>query len=605
MLYKINSMSTEMLKILISSSCKDGKINDFDRKIIYQKAQQLGISQQQAEEMINQALSTQNSEHEDLESGFISIDDNKTTETKNNQEQVNVSQQVTTNETSKFTDVKPLSLQGAMSIVSQAKQYGKWIIIKRIKPEYKNDNKYRDLFMREFENAYHLDHPHIIRLLDKGEDSEGLYYTMEYVDGRPLTQLITESGIKNDQLAEKILRQTLDALSYVHKKQIVHRDLKPDNIYVTFKGDNVKILDFGLASADNFEDYMQKVGTPKYAAPEQMQKGFAADQRADIFSVGKIFLEMLTGKIDEQSVNKIENNTYKHIIEKATAQNPNDRFNDCEEIIGVLNNPQKIENIQKQKKQEQKQTIKKEDKPAGSKKSPLPIIIIAVVVIALLVGSYFLFFYKKDGKTPIIGKKEKNELINKADSLYNAGIWDKAFELYNKIEKKDDNVNNKITELKPAIDKFNEAMKVFESNNIARSANLFKQISQEFPKFSDANKKFNECKNIIKKANFEDLKPVKDASTDKYGMTDGKYIVVDYQFDKIRTDYYMAYKIGLIPVINDNKYGFIAKNKEIVPCRFNSAPTVFADSRFYTVDSEGKKYKVAIDENGAPVIEGD
>lgn len=592
-----------MLKILISSSAKGGKISDLDRKIIYQKAQQLGISQQQADEMINQALNLQNNEQNELESGFISIDENKQTENQNNQQQNTISQQVTSVETTKFTDVKPLSLQGAMSIVSQAKQYGKWIIIKRIKPEYKNDAKYRDLFMREFENAYHLDHPHIIRLLDKGEDTEGLYYTMEYVDGRPLTQLITENGIKNDHLAEKILRQTLDALSYVHKKQIVHRDLKPDNIYLTYKGDNVKILDFGLASADYFEDYMQKVGTPKYAAPEQMQKGYATDQRADIYSVGKIFLEMLTGKIDEQSLNKVENNTYKNIIEKATAQNPNDRFNDCEEIIAVLNNPQKIENIQKTQKQEQKQTIKNEPTTSVSKKSSLPIIIAALAVVAMLVGSYFLFFNKKDGKIPIIGKKDKNELLNKADSLYNAGIWDKAYEAYNLIEKKDDNLNSRINELKTAIDKYNDAMKVFESNNIARSLNLFKQISQEYPKFLALNNKIEECKNIIKNAKFEALKPVKEASTDKYGMSDGKYIIVDYQFDAIKTDYYLAYSIGLIPVVNEGKYGFIAKNKEIVPCIYNTPQTKSKNSRvFYIVDN---KYLFFVDKNGAPVIEED
>jgi serine/threonine protein kinase len=196
-------MDNNILNILIKSACESGQISDTDKEIIYKKAQQLGVAKEEVDKKIEQELANATSNN-DLESGFIPMDqlDNDT------QEQQTVNNQPL--QQSKFTDLKPLSYQGAMSIVFQAKQYGKWIIIKRIKPEFKDNAKYKELFIREFENAYHLDHPNIVRLLDKGEDNEGLYYTMEFIDGRPLTELIKNQGLENKKLVPKIAKQILD-----------------------------------------------------------------------------------------------------------------------------------------------------------------------------------------------------------------------------------------------------------------------------------------------------------------------------------------------------------------------------------------------------------
>ena len=104
-----------------------------------------------------------------------------------------------------------MSSQGAMSTVYQGKQYGKWIIIKRIKPQFKDNEDYKSLFFKEFENAYHLDHPNIVRILDKGEDEEGAFYTMEYVDGQSLTDLIkTGRTVKDERLTKKLFSQIIN-----------------------------------------------------------------------------------------------------------------------------------------------------------------------------------------------------------------------------------------------------------------------------------------------------------------------------------------------------------------------------------------------------------
>lgn len=589
-----------MLKILIESACQNGQISDSDRNIIYQKAKLSGIPQQEVDKMINEVLANSMNKTEDNESGFISVDEEQTTPPPIVQQKPN---------DSKFTDSKPLNFQGAMSIVSQAKLHGKWIIIKRIKPEYKNNQKYKELFMREFDNAYHLDHPHIVRLLDKGEDSEGLYYTMEYIDGRPLSEMITATGINNDQLSEKIVRQMLDALSYVHKKQIIHRDLKPDNIYITYKGDNVKILDFGLAAADDYEDDMIKVGTPRYASPEQMTKGSTVDQRADIFSFGKIFLEMLTGKVEPDAANQLKNNAYKHIVKKSIAENANDRFNNCDEIEHILNNPNSIP-VEKQEVK-QVQNKQQEIKPpktiteqgSAKKKSFLPFIIIGIVVVAAI-AVYFLFFNNKGGISVITGGGENKKLEQRADSLFNVGMFAEADQIYENLEKKDDHVNSQIKILQPLLNDFNDAKKIFEGKNIAKAKQKFEAILAEHPNFVDAINKLNECKTIIKNADFNSLKVVQDASSSLFGVADKDMnVVVDYQFDKILDNYFMCKSIGLIPVIKDGKYGFISRSKEILPCQFTSAPTIFADSRYYTMKENGKTFKVTVDNNGSPVIE--
>ena len=287
-----------MLTILIESACSGGNITDEDRQLLLKKAKEQGISETELDKMIQETLNQEKNledDEDELASGFITEDDENIDEQPSN---LSIKKEIIKPQTS-FTSVTEFHQQGAMSLVQKGKLHGKWIIIKRIKPEFKDNAKYKELFHNEFENAYHLDHPNIVRLLDKGEDAEGVFYTMEYIDGRPLSDLSQPNGINNERHIRKIFTEMLDALSYVHKKQIFHRDLKPDNIFITFRGDNVKILDFGLAAADSFDDNLLKAGTPKYSAPEQMTKAKNVDQRADIYTLGLILLEMLTGNVKD------------------------------------------------------------------------------------------------------------------------------------------------------------------------------------------------------------------------------------------------------------------------------------------------------------------
>lgn len=236
-----------------------------------------------------------------------------------------------------FSEVKLLDSSGAMSDIYSAIHLGRRrVIIKRIKQQYRNSQQYIELFYKEFENAFSLEHNNIVHVYGKGEDAEGPYYYMEYIDGRTLTYVINEEHRQDINFVRRVLVEILDALSYVHKKQIFHRDLKPDNIMLTYKGDNVKIIDFGLATADDLPDNLKRAGTPKYAAPELNNKAYSADQRADIYSLGMIMLEWLAGAPDRRKLMGINNTLLRDIADKSTMMYPESRYTSCDEILSLL-----------------------------------------------------------------------------------------------------------------------------------------------------------------------------------------------------------------------------------------------------------------------------
>lgn len=581
-------MSEENLRLLIKSLVKDGQLTDADKLFLRQKAKLYNISDQRLDEIINEELK-QGPNIQDSASGFIEIYENDTQKSSENiapPSQIILENKEVANQ-SKFSDVKLLSLQGAMSDVYLAKQYGKLIIIKRIKQQYRNNQQYLNLFGREFEMAYLLDHPNIVRILDKGEDEQGPYYTMEFVDGRPLRDLIGSNGVGNDFKAERLFRQLLDAFSYIHKKQIIHRDIKPENIYVTYKGDNIKVLDFGLAACDYFEDKMMQVGTPKYAAPEQMTHGYRADQRADIYSLGKIFLEMLTGSPDLAKINDVKNSVYRQIILKATDQNPANRFSSCEEIIYLLDNPKKV-------------SIS-ESKVNISPKSRLPFWVLGVILIGIILFFVlFKFLPKNTNFLPIGDNKE----LQKADSLYNVGKWKAAFDIYQNLDKKDSKTIEKINTLKPLIEEYLKAQTFFNNKNIDKSRRHLQSLVKSNPNFLEAKELLEKCNEFYKNIDFSKIQVVYSSSSWKAGFADENgYLLLDYQFDKVAPleDWH---KKGIIPVEINKKWGFIDKNLNVfAECQY-SGPTNMPNQNYlwtpqgFKVSKNGQNYLITIDENG-------
>jgi len=195
--------------------------------------------------------------------------------------------------------------QGGMGAVYKArqKQLDRVVALKILPPEVGETEAFAERFTREARSLAKLNHPRIVTVFDFGHTEKGLYYfVMEYVDGTDLRQVI-QSGELEPSEALAIVPQICEALQFAHEEGIVHRDIKPENILIDKKG-RVKIADFGLAkllgktAAElTLTGAGHRMGTPHYMAPEQIEHPGQVDHRADIYSLGVVFYEMLTGEL--------------------------------------------------------------------------------------------------------------------------------------------------------------------------------------------------------------------------------------------------------------------------------------------------------------------
>ena len=166
-------------------------------------------------------------------------------------------------------------------------RHGRFRVLKCLKPAYRGKDLYERMLRKEFEIGYSLDHPNICEYYSfRQSETMGNYIEMEWVDGRTLEQLL-ETGSPDSALAGKMADELCDALSYIHSKQVIHRDLKPSNILITYKGDTLKLIDFGFSDSDAHSVLKVSAGTAVYTAPEVM-RGSEADVHSDIYSLGLI-----------------------------------------------------------------------------------------------------------------------------------------------------------------------------------------------------------------------------------------------------------------------------------------------------------------------------
>ena len=192
--------------------------------------------------------------------------------------------------------------EGGMSRVWRAldQNTGKNVAVKVLREEYSEDESFIRRFDREAQAASRMSHPNIVNLLDVGVEEDGTrYLVMEYVQGKTLKRFIQESGALRPEIAAQIIIRVLAALQHAHQNGVVHRDIKPQNILIDKEG-TVKVADFGIARMANAQTVSQTdesvMGSVYYFSPEQA-RGAAVDARSDIYSVGVVFYEMLTGKV--------------------------------------------------------------------------------------------------------------------------------------------------------------------------------------------------------------------------------------------------------------------------------------------------------------------
>lgn len=169
------------------------------------------------------------------------------------------------------------------------------ILLKVLYPHFAQDTEILTRFEREARVMSRLHHPNILQVLDFGKLESTYFITMEFIEGKLLDQLLIEKEIEKDD-AVSIILGVLNALSYVHARGIIHRDIKPSNILITMEG-TPKLTDFGIAWCKSMPGITMDgtfLGTPAYMSPEQI-RGEKLDNRTDIYSVGLVFLELITG----------------------------------------------------------------------------------------------------------------------------------------------------------------------------------------------------------------------------------------------------------------------------------------------------------------------
>lgn len=315
--------------------------------------------------------------------------------------------------------------KGGMGIVYKAldPDIEREVAIKTIRFDTLTDGSEKDdlmaRFMREARAAGKLAHPNIVTIYDVGREQDVTYIVMQYVEGQNLQGLVYSGKKFSCQEIIELMRPICDSLDYAHENGIVHRDIKPANIMIDKSGKPF-LADFGVARIETstMTQAGTTVGTLSYMSPEQIQ-GQTVDGRSDIFALGVILYELLSGKkpffgdnistivykiVHEEpqritEVNQALPRGYELVIKKALAKNPEDRYQTCQQLVSDLENSGKI--LEQTLAYE---TDKEASIPARAKRKLSFVLSLAFFGVVVVAGGAYLLFSPKSEKSSTLSK---------------------------------------------------------------------------------------------------------------------------------------------------------------------------------------------------------
>lgn len=351
---------------------------------------------------------------------------------------------------------------GGMGTVYLAKNQsiGSKVAIKMLHPHLIKSESLKVRFLKEAKTQAILSHPNITKVIDFVDNEKGVFIILEHIEGIPLDEyLFHQKGLMPEKEANHYFAKILDAVGYAHSKNVIHRDLKCANIMVT-PHQGIKIMDFGIAKMAGENMSLTKtgsrMGSPLYMSPEQVKSG-NVDSRSDIYALGVVYHEMLTGrpvynqhttseyeiydKIVKEPLQRLQNiyglisDHAQNVVDKATAKAPRDRFQSCEEFKQTLLNasqgrqqsvPKAKEPVVKSR-QRSKENIA-QPKKAIRKKNHILLFGVILITIALLGGGVYYFSNNQSAT------QENNSVaIKMADNFTKEGNYKEAYLTYQNI----------------------------------------------------------------------------------------------------------------------------------------------------------------------------
>ena len=309
------------------------------------------------------------------------------------------------------------------------------VAVKLLNVEYAHNENIRKRFLAEAKSMFRMSHPNIIKVTDLIDEQDTVAFVMEFVEGETLKDFIDRKRKLTDDEIVSVFSQMLDAVSYVHSRKLVHRDIKPSNFMVTPSG-SVKLMDFGIAknTDETSMEYTQtgtgmQMGTPMYMSPEQVRNTSEVTQSSDIYSLGIVLWQMVTGTkpYDTKTISSFDlqtkivtenlprtNTRWDVIIEKATLKAVEQRFSDCVSLCKVIKEYEFIQEdtiertiIEQSKPIEKEFSNHKKEEEIKVNKTPFTenrttkkrklVVPVAVIVLCLIVLIFYFTNNKTDG----------------------------------------------------------------------------------------------------------------------------------------------------------------------------------------------------------------
>ena len=317
-------------------------------------------------------------------------------------------------------EIKRVLGEGGMAVVYLAdhRLLHNQVAIKVLNGEFVRNNNIRGRFLTEARSMARMSHPQIIKVTDLIDNGDTVAFVMEYIEGETLKDYLDSKGKLNEEEIGGLLEQMLSALEYAHEQGLVHRDIKPSNFMVSPQG-KLKLMDFGIAKQTNpgSPEYTitgtnQRMGTAMYMSPEQIHETRSVTPRSDIYSLGVVLWQMVTGKkpystetlsafqLQLKIVNEplpLTGTNWDNLIQKATEKDSQHRYADINSIRSAW---QKVQNdfnerrnsgdktvIEQQKEKLVSKTAKEPTKPPRKRSFVVPILIL----IMLMVAGYFIW----------------------------------------------------------------------------------------------------------------------------------------------------------------------------------------------------------------------